>query len=72
MCLHLKPLVISFDTVAFLDTTTTYSDNCSTFYPTSIFYAIIIYFQIDRTWLARWHKNQAICRLMPYTLVNKV
>ena len=46
MCLHLKPLVISFDIVAFLDTITTYSDNGSTFYPISFFYAIIIYFQI--------------------------
>ena len=46
MCLHLKPLVISFDIVAFLDTTTTYSENGSTFYPTSFFMLIIIYFQI--------------------------
>ena len=70
MCLHLKPLVISFDIVAFLDTTTTYSDDDSTFYPTS--FLCYNYLFSNRTWLPRWHKNQAICRLMPYTLVNKV
>ena len=70
MCLHLKPLVISFDIVAFLDTTPTYSHDDSTFYPTS--FLCYNYLFSDRTWLPRWHKNQAICRLMPYTLVNKV
>ena len=62
MCLHLKPLVISFDIEAFLDTTTTYSDNGSTFYPTS--FLCYNYLLSDRTWLAQWHKNQAICRLI--------
>ena len=70
MCLHLKPLVISFDIVAFLDTTITYSHDDSTFYPTS--FLCYKYLFSDHTWLPRWHKNQAICRLMPYTLVNKV
>ena len=70
MCLHLKPLVISFDIVAFLDTTTTYSDNGSTF--SQLLFLCYNYLFSDHTWLARWHKNQAICRLMPYTLVNKV
>ena len=37
MCLDLEPLVISFDTVAFLDTTTRFSDSGSTFCPTSFF-----------------------------------